>query len=123
MKLPNWMMLCLLFVVAMGQYSVNAVANVGNTQISPAYSGSIERLQNSSAARVSMADQMATQTVNINNATVQELSVLPGIGAKKAQAIIAYRELNGKFVSIEELVNVKGIGPKMLAKLSGFVSV
>lgn len=55
--------------------------------------------------------------VNINTATVQELSTLKGVGEKKAEAIVSYREANGKFKSINELANVKGIGEKMLQNL------
>ena len=55
--------------------------------------------------------------VNINTATVKELSTLKGIGEKKAEAIVSYREANGKFKSINELANVKGIGEKMLQNL------
>lgn len=52
--------------------------------------------------------------VNINRATAQELSAkLESIGAKKAQAIIAYRNQHGKFKHVNELKNVKGIGEKI----------
>ena len=54
--------------------------------------------------------------VNINAASVSELQQLSGVGQKKAEAIIQYREQNGKFKSINELENVKGIGPKLLEK-------
>ncbi len=57
------------------------------------------------------------EPVNINEADAQELADnLTGVGPKKAQAIIEYRELNGPFFSAEEIVNVKGIGPKTLEK-------
>lgn len=108
MKLPNLMMLCLLLIGGLGQYSVNAMANV------PAFSDGFQQ--------ISMQEDTTAQ-IDINKASAEELATLPGIGAKKATAIVQYRELNGKFVSVEELVNVKGIGPKMLAKISPFVSV
>ena len=54
--------------------------------------------------------------VNINQASLSELQQLSGVGQKKAQAIIEYREQNGKFKSVNELENVKGIGPKLLEK-------
>lgn len=59
--------------------------------------------------------------VNINQADLAQLETLPGIGAKKAQAIIDYRTANGSFHSLEDLGKVKGIGPKMLDKLRDLV--
>ncbi len=57
------------------------------------------------------------EPVNINEADVEELAEnLVGVGPKKAMAIIEYREANGPFYTPEELVNVKGIGPKTLEK-------
>ncbi|MFO7839371.1 MAG: helix-hairpin-helix domain-containing protein [Desulfosalsimonadaceae bacterium] len=53
--------------------------------------------------------------VNINSATVKELTQLNGIGPVCAERIVAYRKANGEFESIEEIVQVKGIGPKTLA--------
>lgn len=54
--------------------------------------------------------------VSLNTANVTELQQLNGVGEKKAQAILQYRQQNGKFKSIDELKNVKGIGPKLLEK-------
>lgn len=48
--------------------------------------------------------------VNINTADVDTLMTLKGVGAKKAEAIIAWRKANGKFTSAEQLMDVKGIG-------------
>jgi competence protein ComEA len=54
------------------------------------------------------------QVVDVNKADIETLSLLKGIGEKKAQAIIAYRELHGDFNSVDDLLNVKGIGEQML---------
>lgn len=54
----------------------------------------------------------ASGTVNINTATADELESLDGIGPKKAQAIINYRQKNGSFKRLEDLMKVSGIGPK-----------
>ena len=55
--------------------------------------------------------------VNINTDTLETLAdLLEGVGEKKAQAIIDYRELNGHFESADELLNVKGIGQKTLER-------
>ena len=51
--------------------------------------------------------------IDINTAPAAELQCLPGIGEKKAQAIIAYRTQNGLFSSAEELAQVEGISPRM----------
>lgn len=62
-------------------------------------------------------------TVNINTADAVQLTLLPGIGPKTAESIIAYRSSVGSFSSIEDLINVKGIGPKSLEKLRPYVSL
>lgn len=54
------------------------------------------------------------ELININKADVDTLSLLKGIGEKRAKAIISYRELNGNFESVDDLLNIKGIGDKVL---------
>ncbi|MEP3563418.1 MAG: ComEA family DNA-binding protein [Marinobacter sp.] len=54
--------------------------------------------------------------ININAADVATLSALNGIGQSKAEAIVAYREANGPFASVEDLANVKGIGARTVEK-------
>jgi competence protein ComEA len=63
------------------------------------------------------ASQKLTQPVNINTADAATLKTLKGIGDKKAQAIIDYRNKNGAFKSVDDLTKVKGISAKVLAKL------
>lgn len=62
-------------------------------------------------------------TVNINTADVTQLVLLPGIGPKAADSIVAYRSSAGDFTSIDDLVKVKGIGPKTLEKLRPYLSI
>lgn len=61
--------------------------------------------------------------ININRATEGELTLLHGIGSSKAQAIILYREMFGRFKTVDELTKVKGIGAKTIEKNRGRLSV
>ena len=61
--------------------------------------------------------------VNLNTATATQIATLPGIGEKAAERIIEYREKNGGFKKIEELMNVKGIGEKSFLKLKPLITV
>ncbi|MGB0723717.1 MAG: ComEA family DNA-binding protein [Gammaproteobacteria bacterium] len=65
----------------------------------------------------------AAALVNLNTADAQALATLNGIGDSRAQAIVAYRDANGPFKSVEDLVKVKGIGEKLLAKLKPMLTV
>ena len=58
-----------------------------------------------------------TGIVNINTASAAELEALPGVGAKTAARIVEYRQKNGPFKKIEELMNVRGVGEKNFLKL------
>jgi len=61
--------------------------------------------------------------VNINTASVKELDALPGIGTKTAALIVEYRQKNGPFKKIEELMNVRGVGEKSFLKLKPQLTV
>ena len=64
-----------------------------------------------------------TGIVNINTASAADLEALPGIGAKTAARIIEYRQKNGPFKKIEELMNVRGVGEKNFLKLKPQITV
>ena len=61
------------------------------------------------------------ELLNINTASAEELQTLPNIGVQMAQRIVDYRTQHGKFSSVDDLQNVKGIGAKTLEKLRPFV--
>jgi competence protein ComEA len=65
----------------------------------------------------------AGAVVNLNTASAAEFEALPGIGAKTAARIIEYRQKNGAFKKIEELMNVRGIGEKNFLKLKAQLTV
>ncbi len=61
--------------------------------------------------------------VNLNTATAEQLDTLPGVGPVTAQAILGWRETNGRFASVDDLLDVKGIGEATLAELRDLVVV
>lgn len=69
------------------------------------------------------AKPKAGEAVNLNTATVQELDALPGVGPVTAAAIVAWRQANGRFTSVDQLADVEGIGPARLEKLRALVRV
>ena len=64
----------------------------------------------------------ASEAVNVNKASAEEIAeALKGVGISKAEAIVAYREANGSFVHVDELVNVKGIGIRTIDQNRGMI--
>ncbi len=93
-------------VAAAQQYSAQAT----RTSEEPAYS-SLQR-----------KDRLIRR-INLNNATMEEMQQLEGIGPALAGRIMAYRETNRGFTTVEQLQEVKGIGPKTLARIRDRVCV
>jgi competence protein ComEA len=75
------------------------------------------------SAQSSAASKAAPAVVNLNTASASQIEALPGVGASTAKRIIEYREKNGGFKKVEELMNVKGIGEKSFLKLKSMVTV
>jgi competence protein ComEA len=65
----------------------------------------------------------ASFPVNINTASAELLEKLPGVGPKTAERIIEYRTEHGRFSAVEELLDVKGIGPKKMEKIRPLATV
>ncbi|HAP4787575.1 helix-hairpin-helix domain-containing protein [Enterococcus faecalis] len=79
---------------------------------------SLETLQESTPAQ-----QNQEEKINLNTATEAELQTISGIGAKKAQEIIRFRDEQGPFKTVEELKNVPGIGEKTVERLKDMLTV
>lgn len=73
------------------------------------------------ASSAASAPVQGGQPVNINTAGLAELDQLPGVGPATAQKILAYRNQIGRFSSVDQLMEVKGIGPKKLEKMRLFI--
>jgi competence protein ComEA len=76
-----------------------------------------------SSAHTAASAVAPSTVININTATPAELDGLPGIGAKTAARIVEYRQKNGPFKKIEELMNVRGVGEKNFLKLKDRITV
>ena len=75
------------------------------------------------ASSRSAAKPSPSAIVNLNTASAVDLEALPGIGAKTAARIVEYRQKNGPFKKIEELMNVRGVGEKNFLKLKPQITV
>lgn len=74
-------------------------------------------------AQTPSAKATAPAPLDLNTATAPQLEALPGIGPATAKRILEYREKNGSFKKIEELMNVPGIGEKSFLKLKPLIAV
>jgi competence protein ComEA len=65
----------------------------------------------------------STEIVNLNTATAPQIAALPGIGAKTAELVVQYRQKNGPFKKIEEIMNVRGVGEKSFLRIKDRLTV
>jgi competence protein ComEA len=104
--------------IVVGMAPVKGQPAVLGSSVSP---GSAAPGQPSSPSRP--AKGAPTALINLNTATVEQLDTLPGVGPVRAAAIVAWRNANGKFTSVDQLGEVDGIGPGRLEKLRPLVRV
>ena len=69
------------------------------------------------------SNENSSSLININLATSEELTALPGIGNATAEKIVSYREIHGSFKSIEDIMNVSGIKDKLFSKIKDHITV
>lgn len=87
------------------------------------YNESKNNNSNKNSSEKNSTKKESGSKVNINTANIEELTELKGIGESKAEAIIKYREENGKFKSIEDIMNVTGIGESAYSKIKENITV
>lgn len=81
-----------------------------------------QKLKDEDVIVVGGIEDKAHNFINLNTATKDELMMLPSLGEKKALAIIEYRELHGPYKTIEDVMNVTGIGESIFASIKDLVS-
>ena len=75
------------------------------------------------ALQVSASAGTLAGVVNVNTATVEQLTLLPGIGESRAREIVALRKRQGAFRRVEALLDVKGIGETSFARMKPFLAL
>ena len=75
------------------------------------------------SAKATTASASSGTPINLNTATVAQLETLPGIGKSTAERILEYRQKNGGFKKVEDLMNVRGVGEKSFLKLKSLITV
>jgi competence protein ComEA len=115
-------------------YIDGAVSNPGSYQLTPG--DSLDSLIQASGGTTDQADlswiclhipvaggHLQAQKININQAETWLLQALPGIGEVRAQAIIDYRQQNGLYHDLEDLLQVPGISSSVFAKIRDFITI
>ena len=99
------------------------VIMLSNANAAPCFDSAQSAYRYLLAQETSQTQARTQSIININRATEGELTLLHGIGSSKAQAIILYREMFGRFKTVDELTKVKGIGAKTVEKNRGRLTV
>ena len=95
-----------------------------NLRSSPSENNLLNSKVDSSDSKINKKKQeLKEKSINLNNASLEELTMLPGVGVKTAQNILAYRKASGGFNNIEELMEVEHIGESKFNKIKKYVYV
>lgn len=103
--------------------TVPASTSADNAALQPAATSDPTAPSATAADSTTGSTEPASFPININTATLEELVLLPGIGPTLAQRILDFREEIGSFRHIDELLDVKGIGEKKLAKIREYITL
>ena len=82
-----------------------------------------QRAQRAEPAAKPPVPASAAESINLNSATAAQIASLPGIGQKTAELVVQYRQKNGPFKNIEEIMNVRGIGEKSFLRIKDRLTV
>lgn len=114
----------LLFVVFVGGFYVGRNINHVPVRVESGIKATTpSTTQSSDDQQTTAPSPGASLRVNINTATLSELTTVPGIGEVLAQRIIDYRTQHGDFKSVNDLLNVDGIGEKTLSNMIDYITV
>ena len=113
----SFLLVCLFLCTACGREKAEFTA--GNKVLQ---SSSVKQ-QTEKETETKETKETKEQIVNINTAGLEELMTLPGIGQVRAEAIIAYRQQEGNFETIEDIMNVKGIKTGVFSKINNRICV
>lgn len=102
------------FVATLAALGVAGLVLAGPAAADPAKAAS---------AKTAPAKAAPAAKINLNSATADQLTAVPGVGKTLAERIVAHRQKEGPFRSVQELMNVKGVGEKNLAKIQGYFVV
>ena len=116
----SFLLVCLFLCTACRQEKTEFVA--GEKAV-PHIEKTEELSETSEETSVKMEENSLPTLVNINTADEKELMTLPGIGQVRAAAIIEYRQREGKFEKIEDIMNVKGIKTGIFSKINNLICV
>jgi competence ComEA-like helix-hairpin-helix protein len=84
-------------------------------------SGTLPYLKGAEAAESS--SKTAPWVININTASAEEIAAVPGLGEKKSEAVVMFREKHGPFAKIEDIKKVDGIGDKLFERIMAYLVV
>ena len=101
----------------------NSVTSTGGTETSQTGQASGDNMQPTSDSTGESTATSAGSRINLNTADVSQLTTLTGVGESKALAIIAYREENGPFTSVEDIMNVPGIKEGTYEKIKDKIAI
>ena len=102
---------------------INLCPNIENASYTPYKEESDIKQEETNSKTDEKKDSTPKEKVNINTSDIDTLTTLPNIGKSKAQAIISYREKNGNFKSIEDIINVSGIGESTFEKIKDYITI